>query len=109
MEFQEIIQRAAEVRAKYALLEQKQYGAEWSTEELALGFVGDVGDLTKLIVALQGKRKISEAHDKLAHELADCLWSVIILAQAHHIDIESTFIKTMDDLDDHINKLMLKE
>ncbi len=109
MEFQEIIQRAAEVRAKYALLEQKQYGAEWTTEELALGFVGDVGDLTKLVVALQGKREISEAHDKLAHELADCLWSVIILAQAHQVDLESAFLKTMSELDAHINKLMLKE
>ena len=109
MEFQAIIQRADEIRAKYALLEQKQYGAEWTTEELALGFVGDVGDLAKLVVALQGKRKISEAHDKLAHELADCLWSVIILAKAHHIDIEAAFINTMRDLDDHINQLMLKE
>lgn len=106
MEFQAIIQRAAEIRAKYALLEQKLHGAEWTPEELALGFVGDVGDLAKLVVALQGKRKISEAHDKLAHELADCLWSVIILAKAHRIDLESAFLKTMDDLDEHINKLL---
>ncbi len=106
MEFQAIIQRAAEIRAKYALLEQKQYGAEWTTEEIALGFVGDVGDLSKLVVALQGKREISEAHDKLAHELADCLWSVIILAQAHQVDLESAFLKTMNELDAHINKLL---
>lgn len=109
MEFQAIIQRATEIRAKYALLEQKQYNAEWTTEELALGFVGDVGDLAKLVVVMQGKREIAEAHDKLAHELADCLWSVIILAQAHHIDLETAFLKTMDELDNHINKLTLKE
>jgi NTP pyrophosphatase (non-canonical NTP hydrolase) len=106
MEFQQIVQRAAEIRTKYALLEQKRYGAEWTTEELALGLVGDVGDLTKLVVALQGKREISEAHEKLAHELADCLWSVIILAQAHYVDLESAFLKTMHELDEHINKLL---
>jgi NTP pyrophosphatase (non-canonical NTP hydrolase) len=108
MEFQSVIQRATEIRARYAALKLKQYGAEWTNEELALGFGSDVGDLTKLIVALQGKRDIPEASDKLAHELSDCLWSVIVLAQAHQIDLEASFLKTMDDLDVHIYNLMLE-
>jgi hypothetical protein len=33
----------------YEQLEIKRYGRIWTTEQLALGFVGDVGDLAKLI------------------------------------------------------------
>jgi NTP pyrophosphatase (non-canonical NTP hydrolase) len=99
MEFQQIVQRAMQVRARCARFEQASYGSEWSPEELALGFVGDVGDLTKLVVAAEGKRAILDAEAKLAHELSDCLWSVIVLAEAHSIDLEKAFLITMDELD----------
>ena len=60
-------------------------------EELALGFVGDVGDLVKLISAENGKRKILNSRAMLEHELADCLWSVIVLSQTHGVDLEKSF------------------
>jgi len=102
MEFQHIIQRAKEIRKSYASFEKNKYGSSWTNEELALGFVGDVGDLAKLVVAENGKRDIPNSKEKLAHELADCLWSVIVLADAHGIDIEKAFLNTMDDLEDHL-------
>lgn len=104
MEFSDLIQRAMSVRAQYAQLEQKRYGAAWTNEELALGFVGDVGDLAKLVMAQNGRRAISNVNEKLAHELADCLWSVIVLAQAHQIDLEAAFIQTMDQLETHLRE-----
>jgi len=106
VEFQNIIRRARQVRTRYAEFERRKYGSEWTNEELALGFVGDVGDLAKLVVAANGKRDIPDTDAKLAHELADCLWSVIALAEAHHIDLEQAFLKTMDDLDTWIDKDM---
>ena len=102
MEFNLLVQRAKAVRAQYAQLERERYGAAWTNEELALGFVGDVGDLAKLVVAQTGRRDIPQARDKLAHELADCLWSVIVLAQAHQIDLEQAFMQTMQDLEEHL-------
>jgi hypothetical protein len=36
-----------------------------------LGFVGDVGDLAKVVQAAEGVGNISDAPAKLAHELAD--------------------------------------
>jgi len=36
------------------------YGRAWTTEELALEFVGDIGDLAKLIQANAGIRNIDE-------------------------------------------------
>jgi NTP pyrophosphatase (non-canonical NTP hydrolase) len=99
MNFQELSRRAFAVREMYRAYEQKTYGASWSNEELALGFTGDVGDLAKLVMACNGRRNISDARNKLAHELADCLWSVIILAEVHGINLEEAFLKTMDDLE----------
>lgn len=45
MEFEQLCQRAMQIRARYAAFEREQHGESWSNEELALGFVGDVGDL----------------------------------------------------------------
>ena len=41
---------------------------------------------------------IENSREKLEHELADCLWSVIILADLHEIDLEKSFVATMDEL-----------
>ena len=72
---------------------------------MALGFVGDVGDLMKLIIAESGVRDIPDARQKLEHELADCLWSVLVLADAYGVDLEKAFTQTMDDLEGHIARL----
>ena len=102
MDFQELSRRALAVRELYREYELKKYGASWSNEELALGFVGDVGDLVKLVMASNGRRNIPDASSKLAHELADCLWSVIVLAEFHGVNLEEAFLKTMDDLESWI-------
>jgi NTP pyrophosphatase (non-canonical NTP hydrolase) len=104
MEFDELIQRALSIRKLIRQYEEQSYGTSWTNEELALGFVGDVGDLVKLVMAQNGRRNIPEAESKLVHELADCLWSVIILADGHGVDLEKSFLKTMDDLENHIRR-----
>lgn len=91
--------RALTVRQRYAALEQASYGRAWTDEEIALGFAGDVGDLMKLVQAMNGVRAIPEAREKLAHELADCLWSVLVLAHTYDVDLERAFLRTMDDLE----------
>ncbi len=52
MDFQHMQERARAVRARYAEVEASEYGRSWTTEEIMLGFLGDVGDLAKLV---QGK------------------------------------------------------
>ena len=104
MEFDELIQRALSIRKLIRQYEEQSYGTAWTNEELALGFVGDVGDLVKLVMAQNGRRNIPEAESKLAHELADCLWSIIVLAEEHGVDLEKAFLKTMDDLENHFQQ-----
>jgi NTP pyrophosphatase (non-canonical NTP hydrolase) len=104
VEFQTIINRALEIRKQYEAQENQLYGSAWTSEEIALGFVGDVGDLAKLIIAENGKRNIPNSKEKLEHELVDCLWSVIVLAHKHGVDLEEAFMSTMNDLEMHLSE-----
>jgi NTP pyrophosphatase (non-canonical NTP hydrolase) len=98
-EFQHLAERAWRIRQLYAELETLKHGRSWTAEEVALGFVGDVGDLAKLVQAMEGVRAIPDAPAKLAHELADCLWSVMTLAKLYEVDLETSFLATMDELE----------
>jgi len=106
MELKKVEERALEIRELYRQLEMKKYGREWTAEEIGLGFVGDVGDLMKLLIAKSGVRAIAEVDSKLEHELSDCLWSVLILARMYNIDIEKVFSETMDQLELKVGKLL---
>ena len=102
MDFQNIIDRALAIRRLYEEKEKHLYGSPWTSEEITLGFVGDVGDLAKLVVAENGKRKIENSKDKLEHEISDCLWSLIVLAHLHDVDLEKSFMNTMDELQGYL-------
>lgn len=97
MKFEEIIQRAKQIREKYAELEKKRDGKEWTKEQLMQGFLKDVSDLKTILTS----QKVDES--KLGHELADCLWSIIILAEKYNINLEETFIRTMNELEEKLN------
>lgn len=101
---QDLIKRAINIRQQYAQLERDKYGRSWTPAEIAQGFVGDVGDLQKLVMAKSGIRQIDEVDQKLQHELADCLWSIIVLADEYGYDLEQEFVKTMDELEERIKK-----
>lgn len=98
MHFDELVTKSLEVRAIYEKYEQQTYGKNWTKENVAEGLVGDVGDLMKLVMAKQGIREVENVDEKLAHELSDCLWSVIVLAKLYDINLEEAFIKNMDTL-----------
>jgi NTP pyrophosphatase (non-canonical NTP hydrolase) len=102
MEFKALIQRALTIRGRFAGYEVRTYGREWTTEELALGLMKDVGDLAMLIQASEGVRQVTDLDKALGHELSDCLWSVIALADRLGIDLETAFTQTMDELDQRL-------
>jgi len=104
MKFSELEESALKLNKLYEELAIKAYGRAWTTEELALGFVGDIGDLAKLVQANAGIRKIDDLKSKLGHELSDCLWSVIVLANKCGIDLETEFSRNIKELTDHVSK-----
>jgi len=102
MKFSDLERSALQLNELYERLEVKRYGRVWTREELALGFVGDVGDLAKLIQANAGIRNIDDCKAKLGHELSDCLWSILVLANKYGIDLEAEFVRTMGELGDYV-------
>ena len=78
---------AMRVHALYDELNHRERGRTWTREEFVLGFMGDLGDLAKLV---------------LAAELADCLWSVLVLAKLYDIDLASEFDRLTTGLAERI-------
>jgi len=103
MKFSDLEKSALQLNELYEQLEIKRYGRIWTTQELALGFVGDVGDLAKLIQANAGVRTIEDRKAKLGHELSDCLWSIMILASKCGIDLEAEFVRNTRELIEHVS------
>ena len=102
MEFQKLVNRAMDLRSQYERKEQNLYGAPSTDEDVAQGFLGDVNNLVKLVSAQHGKRVIANSSDKLASQLAHCLWSVIVLSKMQNVDLENSFMEAMDRLENHL-------
>ena len=98
MDIRELRERALRVHDLYDELNQHERGRSWTHEEFMLGFVGDVGDLAKLVMAQEGAREMLGGRAALEHELADCLWSVLILAHCYQVDLQSVFCREMTEL-----------
>lgn len=102
MELEEMQKSARRVRARFESFEQDRYGRSWTPAEIMLGFAGDVGDLSKLVQAKSGVRSMADSpadlDTKVGHELADCLWSVLTLADCYNVDLGRAFATTMIEL-----------
>lgn len=103
-DLKDLQKRALDVRQKYNQLNEEHGHEKWDGKAFAMGFVGDVGDLLKLVMAKSNLRdaKGGDVDAKLQHELGDCLWSLFVLAGYYEIDLEAVFLKTMDELDARI-------
>lgn len=99
MEFQEVIKKAHDVNVLYDRLNEEQGYKKWTLQEYVQGFAEDLGTLTRLTMMKSGLRASADDLDeKLRHEVCDCLWSVVRIATALGIDLESEFPKQMDKL-----------
>ncbi len=101
-ELKDLLQRAEEIRAKYNEANAKNGKDTWTIRDYAMGLVGDIGDLEKLIMAKENLRDIEDADEKLGHELADILWSLLIIANHYGIDLDHEFQKTMQVIEERI-------
>src|SRR5687768_9523599 len=52
----QLTERAMEIRRRFAEFEKARHGRTWTREEIMQGFVVDVGDLMKLVMAKAGAR-----------------------------------------------------
>jgi NTP pyrophosphatase (non-canonical NTP hydrolase) len=102
MEFQKLTNRAMDLRRQYAEKEKQLYGSPSTSDTIAQGFLGDVKNLAKLVMVEHGQGAIADSTEKLGSLLAHCLWSVIVLSKMHDLDLEQSFMETMDRLESHL-------
>ena len=91
-----------DLRTQYEKKEKQLYGSPSTDEDIAQGFLGDVNNLVKLVSATNKKGQIANSAEKIGPQLSHCLWSVIVLAKMYNIDLEQSFMETMDKLENHL-------
>ena len=99
--FQRTQRKSAEVQRKYAEL-NKENEIEWGVREHVEALVIDASDLLKLIQAKEGFRTKENVDAKIVHELCDCLWSILVVADKLEIELGDVFGKEMDVLKSRI-------
>ena len=92
--------RAVATRKQFAEFEVATYGAEWSTNDLLMGLMTDVGDLAAAVQRAEGRRPAgpTSSADELGHEISDCLWVLLVLADKYDVDVANAFDTTMDQI-----------
>ena len=101
-DLKDLMEQAEVIRLKYQELNAKLGQDTWGIRDYAMGFMGDMGDLQKLIMAKENLRDIPDVDAKLAHELADCLWCILVIANYYGLDLEKEFKATMSHIADRI-------
>lgn len=104
MNYNTLQDRAIEISNLYDKLNVLNGQKKWDAQAVMAGFVGDVGDLSELIMAKNNLRYKVDLDDKLAHELSDCLWSILVLADKFGINLSEEFNANMVTLKDKIIK-----
>ncbi len=105
MDIADSLKRVKKIKQAYNVLNRTEGYKTWSASEYMEAFIGDVGDLSKLMLARKGYSFAQKDVDsKVARELADCLWSVLVLAEELDVDIESEFGKMLIRLEDKIHE-----
>jgi NTP pyrophosphatase (non-canonical NTP hydrolase) len=107
MDFTTATARARHIRELYKQLEERLHGSAWTPQELMLGYLYDIGELGRLVMAAED-RWLHEGDLPLELELegklSECLWWVLVLADRLGVDLTKAFTTKMNDLDVQLTK-----
>ena len=103
MDYNSLKDKALQISNLYDRLNKQRGQQVWDSQAVMAGFVGDVGDLSKLIMAKNNLRSKDDIDEKLAHELSDCLWSILVLADKLGIPLDIAFMSTMNELQQNVS------
>jgi len=96
--------RAVRIRKLYRQLEERNHGGAWTTQEDMIGFMSDVGELGRLLMASEGRWvHAGDLPKELGDKLAECMWWIFVLSDRLGIDISQAFSKKMDELDSSLS------
>jgi NTP pyrophosphatase (non-canonical NTP hydrolase) len=103
MDITEAADLARRVRHLYHQIEEAKEGSPWGVKDDMLGLVNDVGTLSRLVMATEGRWAPGGDLDaQLKGKLAECLWWVLVLADRTGIDLADAYATTMGDIETHL-------
>lgn len=99
----EVTQRVLAIKKAYRDKNVTDGHKKWDVSDYMSGLVGDIGDLSKLIMAKQRLRGFDDDIDAaLQHEIGDCFWSLIVLCDELGMTVEDAMEKTLKDLEERL-------
>lgn len=102
--FSDAVAQAMKIRKLYNELEKQNHGEPWTNQEDMLGFVHDVGELGRLVMAAEGRWVHQGDMGKdLGDKMADCLWWLFVLSERLGVDISAVFSSRMNELEDSLS------
>lgn len=104
MDIDSMIKEGLRIRDKYDDWAKKNNVREWGLLERTTGLVTDVGELTEYVMVHMGYRSGESNQEKLKHEICDCIWALICIADYVNVDIKNEFSNLIKELDARLDK-----
>src|SRR6266496_1413814 len=105
MDFTAATARARHIRELYKQLEERLHASAWTPQELMLGYLYDIGELGRLVMAAEDRwLHKGDLPRELEDKLSECLWWVLVLADRLGVDITKAFTTKMNELDVQLTK-----
>ena len=98
MELSQLQKLGSEIDDRYAELGRQKGYKERNPLFYTSCLTTDLGELTEFILAKEKYRDGTDLDQKISHELSDCLWVVLMLAKHLDIDLEATYVQTMNSI-----------
>lgn len=108
-DFSSAVARSLQIRNLYNKLEERKHGSPWTNQEDMIGFVYDVGELGKLVMAAEG-RWVHQGDLKkdLGDKFAECLWWLLVLSDRLGIDMNTAFSSKITELETSLSDSIAK-
>jgi len=99
MDLDNMISEGLRIRQKYDDWAVKNNVRKWGLLERTTGLVTDIGELTEYVMVHMGYRGGENNQEKLKHEICDCIYSLICIADYVGVDIKKEFPNLIEELD----------
>lgn len=102
MNIEQLTEKVLKIKKMYSEYEIKKSYKPWTVEETFVGLASDVGDLGRLILAKEGFREMPDLDKDLEHELAELLYTTLLLSNHYGIDLEKVFLNEISRLENNL-------
>ncbi len=103
-DFSIAVERSIRIRKLYHELEKRKHGGPWTNQEDVIGFVYDVGELGRMVMAAEGRWvHPGDLPKDLADKLSECLWWLFVLSDRLGVDLTSAFSSKMAELENSLS------